>query len=77
MSSPSRPNDYGSDLWIRDSQAQTRRPTSGRGLFAGLQDVKHYNVESGWAKRSVRDENPGILGFLGRWVWGGYTPPRE
>lgn len=23
-SSPSRPNDYGSDLWIRDSQTQTR-----------------------------------------------------
>ncbi|KOS47726.1 hypothetical protein ACN38_g1359 [Penicillium nordicum] len=40
------------------------RATAGRGLFAGLQDVKHYNVESGWAKRKSETAQPGILGSL-------------
>ncbi|KAL2009533.1 hypothetical protein VTN00DRAFT_5340 [Thermoascus crustaceus] len=43
-------NEFGADLWIRDPNNH-RQPTAGRGLFAGLQDVKHYNVERGWAKR--------------------------
>lgn len=42
--------------------------TAGRGLFAGLQDTKHYNVDSGWAKRSTA-ESQGFLGSLfSRWV---------
>ncbi|KUM59479.1 hypothetical protein ACN42_g7666 [Penicillium freii] len=41
-----------------------KRATAGRGLFAGLQDVKHYNVDSGWAKRKSETAQPGILGSL-------------
>ncbi|KKK23715.1 hypothetical protein AOCH_006791, partial [Aspergillus ochraceoroseus] len=60
MSNPSAPppsssssssrtqNDFGADLWVRSGTKPHRHPTAGRGLFAGLQDVKHYNVESGW-----------------------------
>lgn len=40
-----------------------KHPTAGRGLFAGLQDTKNYNVESGWAKRS-NVESQGFLGSL-------------
>ncbi|KAJ5463355.1 hypothetical protein N7475_008299 [Penicillium sp. IBT 31633x] len=56
-------NDYGADYWVRGSAQQHRRATAGRGLFAGLQDVKHYNVESGWARRKS-GEQAGILGSL-------------
>ncbi|KAL2003935.1 hypothetical protein VTN02DRAFT_1631 [Thermoascus thermophilus] len=45
-------NEFGSDLWIRDPNSH-RRPTAGRGLFAGLQDVKNYSVDQGWAKRQT------------------------
>lgn len=39
-------------------------------MFAGLQDVKHYNVDHGWAKR---DETPqsGLVAFL----WNRYVYP--
>lgn len=40
-----------------------KHPTAGRGLFAGLQDVKQYNVDSGWAKRG-NEEPSGLFGFL-------------
>ncbi|KAB8266212.1 hypothetical protein BDV32DRAFT_143935 [Aspergillus pseudonomiae] len=56
-------NDFGADLWVKN-QAQARQATAGRGLFAGLQDVKHYNVENGWAKRSAANEQPGLIGLL-------------
>ncbi|THC92430.1 hypothetical protein EYZ11_008096 [Aspergillus tanneri] len=55
-------NDYGADLWVKRATPQ-RHPTAGRGLFAGLQDVKHYNVDHGWAKRTNEDSQ-GIFGFL-------------
>ncbi|CAG8009760.1 unnamed protein product [Penicillium olsonii] len=57
-------NDFGADYWVRKPEAEQRRPTLGRGLFAGLQDTKHYNVESGWARRKSTDSQPGILGSL-------------
>ncbi|KAE8140931.1 hypothetical protein BDV38DRAFT_279388 [Aspergillus pseudotamarii] len=58
-------NDFGADLWVKN-QAQARHATAGRGLFAGLQDVKHYNVENGWAKRTAANEQPGLIGLLWR-----------
>ncbi|KAJ5971355.1 uncharacterized protein N7479_001273 [Penicillium vulpinum] len=57
-------NDYGADYWVRASATQHRRATAGRGLFAGLQDVKHYNVDHGWARRKSESAPPGILGSL-------------
>ncbi|PTU23956.1 hypothetical protein P175DRAFT_0429765 [Aspergillus ochraceoroseus IBT 24754] len=87
MSNPSAPppsssssssrtqNDFGADLWVRSGTKPHRHPTAGRGLFAGLQDVKHYNVESGWAKRNP-NEAPGVLGSLFSRIFGGsYRPP--
>ncbi|CDM33050.1 hypothetical protein DTO013E5_5755 [Penicillium roqueforti] len=56
-------NDYGADYWVRNGQ-EHRRATGGRGLFAGLQDVKHYNVDHGWARRKSETEQPGILGSI-------------
>ncbi|KAL1965779.1 hypothetical protein VTN77DRAFT_5100 [Rasamsonia byssochlamydoides] len=56
-------NDFGSNRWIRDPASQKRRSASGRGMFSGLQDVKHYNVDHGWAKRDV-DHRPGFLESL-------------
>lgn len=38
--------------------------TAGRGLFAGLQDVKHYNVDHGWARRKPGDSQTGLFGSL-------------
>ncbi|XHG03367.1 hypothetical protein AWENTII_006677 [Aspergillus wentii] len=65
MSKTSRPqNDFGSDLWVRNEQ-QHRHATSGRGLFAGLQDVKQYNVDHGWAKRTG-EESAGLWGVVSR-----------
>ncbi|PLB50757.1 hypothetical protein P170DRAFT_474313 [Aspergillus steynii IBT 23096] len=67
-------NDYGADLWVK-KQAPHRHPTAGRGLFAGLQDVKQYNVDSGWAKRGNED-SAGLFGFLyNRIFGGGYRRP--
>jgi hypothetical protein len=43
-----------------------QRATAGRGLFAGLQDTKRYNVESGWARRKSTDSQTGFLGS----IWG-------
>ncbi|OQE13343.1 hypothetical protein PENFLA_c050G01150 [Penicillium flavigenum] len=57
-------NDYGADYWVRNSAQEHRRATAGRGLFAGLQDVKHYNVDHGWARRKSETSQPGILGSL-------------
>lgn len=37
--------------------------TGGRGMFAGLQDSKHYDVDSGWAKRA-EETQPGFFGWL-------------
>ncbi|TQB75467.1 hypothetical protein MPDQ_002760 [Monascus purpureus] len=67
-------NEFGADLWIKDPKPH-RAPTQGRGMFAGLQDVKHYNVDHGWAKR---DETPqsGLVAFLWNRIFGGsYRPP--
>ncbi|OQE91112.1 hypothetical protein PENNAL_c0010G00767 [Penicillium nalgiovense] len=57
-------NDYGADYWVRNSAQEHRRATAGRGLFAGLQDVKHYNVDHGWARRKSETPQPGIFGSL-------------
>lgn len=62
-------NDYGADLWVKNATPH-RHPTAGRGLFAGLQDVKQYNVDSGWAKRG-NDESSGLFGFLYTRIFGG------
>ncbi|KAL4786622.1 hypothetical protein BJX76DRAFT_354982 [Aspergillus varians] len=68
-------NDYGADLWVRKDTVGHRRATAGRGLFAGLQDAKSYNVESGWAKRNPTTE-PGFFGSLFSRIFGGaYRPP--
>ncbi|KAJ5591908.1 uncharacterized protein N7459_002277, partial [Penicillium hispanicum] len=56
-------NDFGADYWVRNKE-EHRRATAGRGLFAGLQDVKHYNVDHGWARRSSGDSQMGLLGSL-------------
>ncbi|KAJ5766187.1 uncharacterized protein N7511_003803 [Penicillium nucicola] len=61
-------NDFGADYWVRSAQ-EHRRATAGRGLFAGLQDTKHYNVESGWARRKSTDSQTGFLGS----IWGRLT----
>ncbi|KAL4872315.1 hypothetical protein BDV12DRAFT_162749 [Aspergillus spectabilis] len=57
-------NDFGADLWVRKGTTEKRHPTAGRGLFAGLQDTKHYHVDNGWAKRDPNGET----GFFG-WVF--------
>jgi hypothetical protein len=59
-----------SDYWVRDATTNTRRRASGRGMFSGLQDVKHYNVEHGWARRDV-DHRPGFFGALWNNITGG------
>jgi hypothetical protein len=59
-----------SDHWVRDATTNTRRRASGRGMFSGLQDVKHYNVEHGWARRDV-DHRPGFFGALWNNITGG------
>ncbi|KAL2862009.1 hypothetical protein BJX68DRAFT_223643 [Aspergillus pseudodeflectus] len=70
-----RPNDFGSDLWVRKGTVEKRHPTAGRGLFAGLQDQKHYHVDSGWAKRDY--EAPGLFATLFNRIFGGsYRPPQ-
>lgn len=57
--------------WVRPTPANhgTRRSAAGRGLFSGLQDVKHYNVEEGWAQRQVVDapEQKKQGGFFSWW----------
>ncbi|KAJ5936603.1 hypothetical protein N7466_003053 [Penicillium verhagenii] len=60
-------NDFGADYWVRNKQ-EHRHSTAGRGLFAGLQDVKQYNVDSGWAARkSGNSQQTGFFGsFLSR-----------
>ncbi|OQE26641.1 hypothetical protein PENSTE_c005G07041 [Penicillium steckii] len=69
-------NDFGADYWVRNTQ-ERRHSTAGRGLFAGLQDVKHYNVDHGWARRKSSD-NPGLLAsFFSRFTGGSYHPPSE
>ena len=54
---------------IRSITNIPKRATGGRGLFAGLQDVKHYNVDHGWARRKSEAEQPGILGS----IWSRYV----
>ncbi|RWQ99991.1 hypothetical protein C8Q69DRAFT_44287 [Paecilomyces variotii] len=61
--SAKRQNEFGADLWVKDQSKTYRHPTGGRGMFAGLQDAKHYNVEGGWAKRAP-DERPGFFSWL-------------
>ncbi|KAH1315605.1 hypothetical protein KXV22_005093 [Aspergillus fumigatus] len=64
---------YGFDL----ARNVAYHPTAGRGLFAGLQDVKHYNVDHGWAKRS-QDQPQGLFSFLwSRFTGGAYRPPTD
>ncbi|KAL4925508.1 uncharacterized protein BDV17DRAFT_294405 [Aspergillus undulatus] len=68
-------NDFGADLWVKKGTVDTRHPTAGRGLFAGLQDQKQYNVGDGWAKRNA-DASTGFLGWVWNRVFGGnYRPP--
>ncbi|KAI9367747.1 hypothetical protein BJX61DRAFT_277730 [Aspergillus egyptiacus] len=68
-------NDFGADLWVRQGTNPHRHPTAGRGLFAGLQDVKSYHVDNGWAKRNPH-ENPGWVSLLlSRFIGGSYRPP--
>ncbi|KAF9894620.1 hypothetical protein FE257_006508 [Aspergillus nanangensis] len=69
-------NDYGADLWVRDGHRR-HHSTQGRGLFAGLQDVKSYNVDNGFAKRkSSGDAQSGLWGFIYSRVFGGvYRAP--
>ncbi|KUL86464.1 hypothetical protein ZTR_08097 [Talaromyces verruculosus] len=49
----------GMNYWVRSNSPtqSTRRNAAGRGLFSGLQDTKHYNVDGGWAGRHVVDED--------------------
>ncbi|KAJ9197307.1 hypothetical protein DTO164E3_5740 [Paecilomyces variotii] len=61
--SAKRQNEFGADLWVKDQSKTYRHPTGGRGMFAGLQDAKHYNVEGGWAKRAP-EERPGFFSWL-------------
>ncbi|KAJ5875262.1 uncharacterized protein N7473_012609 [Penicillium subrubescens] len=56
-------NDFGADYWVRNKETH-RQATAGRGLFAGLQDVKHYNVDHGWARRKSGDAQTGLFGSL-------------
>ncbi|KAF7712805.1 Uncharacterized protein PECH_002611 [Penicillium ucsense] len=68
-------NDYGADYWIRNKETH-RHATAGRGLFAGLQDVKSYNVEQGWARRKSGDSQTGLLGSIwNRFIGANYHPP--
>ncbi|KAL2831745.1 hypothetical protein BDW59DRAFT_139951 [Aspergillus cavernicola] len=68
-------NDFGADLWVRKGTTDHRHPTAGRGLFAGLQDQKQYNVGDGWAKRNS-SETQGLFGmFFSRFFGGSYRPP--
>ncbi|KAJ6006758.1 hypothetical protein N7451_004702 [Penicillium sp. IBT 35674x] len=70
-------NDFGADYWIRNAQ-EHRHATAGRGLFAGLQDVKSYNVDNGWARRKSGDVQTGLFGSLwNRFVGGNYHPPTD
>ncbi|KAJ5698663.1 hypothetical protein N7462_000668 [Penicillium macrosclerotiorum] len=57
-------NDFGADYWIRNPSQEHRHATAGRGLFAGLQDVKQYNVDNGWARRKSGDMQSGLFGSL-------------
>ncbi|KAJ5157778.1 uncharacterized protein N7482_008878 [Penicillium canariense] len=63
-------NDFGADYWVRNKE-EHRQATAGRGLFAGLQDVKHYNVDHGWARRRSGDSPSGLLAPLWNRVTGG------
>ncbi|GAD94242.1 hypothetical protein AOR_1_1018174 [Paecilomyces variotii No. 5] len=56
-------NEFGSDLWVKDPSKTYRHSTGGRGMFAGLQDAKHYNVEEGWARRAP-ENRPGFFSWL-------------
>ncbi|KAJ5731526.1 uncharacterized protein N7483_006034 [Penicillium malachiteum] len=68
-------NDFGADYWVRNKQ-EHRHATAGRGLFAGLQDVKQYNVDSGWARRKSGDAQTGFFGSIfSRFIGGSYHPP--
>lgn len=65
----------GMNYWVRSNPTQsTRRNAAGRGLFSGLQDTKHYNVDGGWAGRHVVDEdvhggNSSLLGWFSGYVF--------
>jgi hypothetical protein len=65
----------GMNYWVRSNSPtqSTRRNAAGRGLFSGLQDTKHYNVDGGWAGRHVVDEdvhgnNSSLLGWFSGYV---------
>ncbi|KAE8552239.1 hypothetical protein EYB25_006133 [Talaromyces marneffei] len=68
----------GINYWVRSTSPTqgTRRHAAGRGLFSGLQDMKHYNVDGGWAGRHVVDEdvhghnNASLLGWLSGFISG-------
>ncbi|KAJ5085266.1 hypothetical protein N7532_010037 [Penicillium argentinense] len=68
-------NDFGADYWIRNPNQEHRHSTAGRGLFAGLQDVKHYNVDHGWARRKSSDSQGILSTFFSRFTGGSYHPP--
>ncbi|KAJ5641406.1 hypothetical protein N7490_005406 [Penicillium lividum] len=70
-------NDFGADYWVRNKQ-EHRHATAGRGLFAGLQDTKNYNVDNGWARRKSGDVQTGFFAaILNRFVGGSYHPPTD
>lgn len=63
------------NYWVRSNSPtqSTRRNAAGRGLFSGLQDTKHYNVDGGWAGRHVVDEdrhanNGSLFGWFSGYV---------
>lgn len=65
----------GMNYWVRSNSPtqSTRRNAAGRGLFSGLQDTKHYNVDGGWAGRHVVDEdrhanNGSLFGWFSGYV---------
>lgn len=60
--------DHTENYWVRDPSTPARRNAAGRGLFSGLQDMKRYNVERGWAKRHYEDESQSNGGILS-WLW--------
>ncbi|KAJ5999993.1 hypothetical protein N7481_000402 [Penicillium waksmanii] len=70
-------NDFGADYWVRNPDKEHRRSTAGRGLFAGLQDTKHYNVDHGWARRKSEDSPSLLASIFSRFTGGSYQPPSE
>lgn len=65
----------GMNYWVRSASPtqSTRRNAAGRGLFSGLQDTKHYNVDSGWAGRQVVEDGANSQSWPVLGWWAGYV----